>query len=119
MLGGPPLTDMVSSKQTRTARLWIVRALPLQIPLRILRLVSIALLIVRLESAAEADLDIMFQGDTDIVSVSVRSGRVRFFGFDPRQRTTRTRGELTRCWKMDFARRRSGSSGCPVLPPTC
>jgi len=27
MLGGQPLTDMVSSKQTRTARLWIRRVL--------------------------------------------------------------------------------------------
>ncbi len=27
MLGGPPLTDMVPSKQTRTARLWIRRVL--------------------------------------------------------------------------------------------
>src|SRR6266849_6519415 len=56
-----------------------------------------------------ADLGVAFTGDTDTVSVSVRSDKVRFFRFSSRQRTTRTRGELTRCRKMDFARRRSGS----------
>src|SRR2546427_6484526 len=55
------------------------------------------------------DLGVVYQGDTDIVSVSVRSDKVRFFGFSSRQRTTRTRGEVTRYRKMDFARRRSGS----------
>src|SRR5438309_10193061 len=56
-----------------------------------------------------ADLGVVFQRDTDIVSVSVRPDKVRFFGFSSRQRTTRTRGEVTRYRKMDFARRRSGS----------
>src|SRR5947209_17595370 len=55
------------------------------------------------------DLGVVYQGDTDIVSVSVRSDKVRFFGFSSRQRTTRTRGKVTRYRKMDFARRRSGS----------
>src|SRR5947209_9822129 len=55
------------------------------------------------------DLGVVYQDDTDIVSVSVRSDKVRFFGFSSRQRTTRTRGEVTRYRKMDFARRRSGS----------
>src|SRR2546426_6979501 len=55
-----------------------------------------------------ADFSVVFEDDTDIVSVSVRSDKVRFFGFSSRQRTTRTRGEVTRYRKMDFARRRSG-----------
>src|SRR2546422_6405483 len=55
------------------------------------------------------DLGVVYQGDTDIVSVSVRSDKVGFFGFSSRQRTTRTRGKVTRYRKMDFARRRSGS----------
>ncbi len=57
----------------------------------------------------KVDSGVTFNGDTDIVSVFVRSVKVRFFGFSSRQRTTRTRGELTRCRKMDFARIRSGS----------
>jgi hypothetical protein len=59
-----------------------------------------------------ADLGVAFSGDTDTVSVSVRSDKVRDFGFSSWQRTTRTRGELTRCRKMVFARIRSGSSRC-------
>jgi len=54
------------------------------------------------------DLGVIFEDDNDIVSVSVRSDKVRFFGFSSLQRTTRTRGEVTRYRKMDSARRRSG-----------
>src|SRR5213594_1972958 len=56
-----------------------------------------------------ADLGVVFQGDTDIVSVSVRSDKVRFFGFSSRERTTRTRGKVTRYRKMDLAWMLSGS----------
>ena len=52
-------------------------------------------------------LGVIFYGDTDIVSVLARSDKVRFFGFPSWQRTTRTRGEVTRYRKMDFARLRS------------
>src|SRR2546425_8755966 len=57
----------------------------------------------------KADLDVVFQGDIDIVSVCVMADKVRFFGFSSRQRTTRTRGKGTRYRKMDFGRSRSGS----------
>src|SRR6267378_2174632 len=63
-----------------------------------------------------AGFGVIVYGDTDIVSVLVRSVKVRFFGLSSRQRTTRTRGEVTRYRKMDFGRRRSGSG--ERFPPT-
>src|SRR5712692_6056991 len=57
----------------------------------------------------QGDLGVSNPGDTAIVSVLVRFVKVRFFGFSSRQRTTRTRGEVTRYRKMDFAWIRSGS----------
>src|SRR5436189_5156537 len=73
--------------------------------------VSVAMLFGQTKDSPERKADARCHrlGDTDIVSVSVKSDKVRFFGFSSRQRTTRTRGEVTRYRKMDFARRRSGS----------
>lgn len=44
-----------------------------------------------------------------IVTVHVRPDNPRHFGFSSRQRTTRTRGVITRCRKGNFAGIRSGS----------
>src|SRR5712664_3681021 len=44
-----------------------------------------------------------------IVSVTVRPDKPRHFGLSSRQRTTRTRGVITRCRKIDFSGIRSGS----------
>src|SRR5260370_4628880 len=56
----------------------------------------------------EPTFGVAFTGDTDTVSVFVRSDKVRFFGLSSRQQTTRTRGGLTRCRKMDLRRILSG-----------
>src|SRR5437899_1663874 len=50
----------------------------------------------------KADLGVISYPDTDIVSVSVRSDKARHFGFSSRQRTSRTRGRVTRCRKIDL-----------------
>src|SRR2546427_6237109 len=44
-----------------------------------------------------------------IVSVHVAPDNPRHFGLSSRQRTTRTRGVITRCRKIDFSGIRSGS----------